>query len=93
MFQRIPNMKLPLNPRSLVAEGVEKCEAACLDDCSCSAYSYNGSGCFIWKGDLLNLRHLGDGDVNGGDLHVRVSADSRDAKKRVLALSRKPHVQ
>ncbi|KAL5972457.1 hypothetical protein ACLOJK_021868 [Asimina triloba] len=87
VFQRILNMKLPLNPKSLIAQGVGQCKAQCLDDCSCTAYSYNASGCFIWNGDPLNLQKLSGSDVSGGDLFVRLSSDGNTAEKTDHALT------
>ncbi|KAL5979829.1 hypothetical protein ACLOJK_038940 [Asimina triloba] len=68
--------------------GVDKCQAQCLDDCSCTAYSFNSSGCFVWNEDLLNLRELASSDVEGADLYVRLSADSNNKSgKGVLILA------
>ncbi|KAK3135505.1 hypothetical protein QOZ80_5BG0419780 [Eleusine coracana subsp. coracana] len=44
------------------------CERACLDDCTCSAYAFNGS-CILWHGDLQNLGHF-----YVGDLYIRLAA-------------------
>jgi len=38
------------------AKSASDCAQACLDNCSCSAYSFNSSRCSIWHNDLLNLR-------------------------------------
>jgi hypothetical protein len=39
----------------------------CFNSCSCSAYTYNDTDCFVWHGDLVNLQeqHTSDG---GGTL-------------------------
>ncbi|KAL5981108.1 hypothetical protein ACLOJK_029028 [Asimina triloba] len=50
--------------------------------------SYNSSGCFVWNGDLLNLRELASSDVEGADLFVRLSADTNNKSgKGVLILA------
>ncbi|XP_058096291.1 G-type lectin S-receptor-like serine/threonine-protein kinase At2g19130 [Magnolia sinica] len=81
VFLPIPNMRLPVNPQSSTAGRAEECELACFDDCSCTAYAYNSSGCFIWNGDLLNLRQLSDTDVKGRYLYLRVAASHRTSKR------------
>ncbi|KAK9152103.1 hypothetical protein Syun_010412 [Stephania yunnanensis] len=65
-------------------DNAKKCELACLQNCSCSAYAYStnssSSGnsilCSLWYGDLLNIQQLGDGD-KGNDLYIRL-APSQD---------------
>jgi hypothetical protein len=49
------------------ARSPEDCQVTCSNSCSCSAYTYNDTGCFVWHGDLVNLQeqHTGDG---GGTL-------------------------
>ncbi|KAL5972469.1 hypothetical protein ACLOJK_039273 [Asimina triloba] len=74
------DMQLPVNPKSLISEGVEKCKTDCLDDCFCTAYSYNDSGCFVWYGDLLNLQQPAGENV-GGNLCLRLSAPTSKARK------------
>ncbi|GJM88656.1 hypothetical protein PR202_ga04744 [Eleusine coracana subsp. coracana] len=48
------------------------CERACLDDCTCSAYAFNGS-CILWHGDLQNLGNFYVG-TDIGDLYIRLAA-------------------
>ncbi|KAK9156020.1 hypothetical protein Sjap_003500 [Stephania japonica] len=67
---------------ALAIDSARKCELACLQNCSCSAYAYftngNSSGnsiqCSLWYGDLLNIVQLGD---KGNDLYIRL-APSQD---------------
>ncbi|XP_066315496.1 G-type lectin S-receptor-like serine/threonine-protein kinase At2g19130 [Miscanthus floridulus] len=70
-FYVIDNVRLPDGPQTAVqAESASHCEAACLSNCSCLAYSYNGT-CSLWHGDLMNLQE----DPNTGDsIFIRLPA-------------------
>ncbi|KAM0927294.1 hypothetical protein ACQ4PT_002972 [Festuca glaucescens] len=46
---------LPDSPQYTRQETSEDCEAACLSQCYCVAYSFHDSGCMIWYDVLLNL--------------------------------------
>ncbi|XP_042502390.1 G-type lectin S-receptor-like serine/threonine-protein kinase At2g19130 [Macadamia integrifolia] len=72
-FFSMPNMRLPLNPQSLEVESAQGCKFACLNNCSCTAYAYDG-GCSVWEGDLLNLQRLSQGDSGGGNLYLKLAA-------------------
>ncbi|KAG6520617.1 G-type lectin S-receptor-like serine/threonine-protein kinase At2g19130 [Zingiber officinale] len=89
-FFEMPNIKLPDNPNTLATAGSrEGCELACLNNCSCSAYSYNGSGCFVWHGGLLNLKEQYN-QSDAGTLYLRLAASelksSERNKERVVSL-------
>ncbi|CAL9768889.1 unnamed protein product [Musa acuminata subsp. burmannicoides] len=71
-FFAISGTQLPDDPRSLAAASVEECELLCLQNCSCTAYSYDG-GCSAWYGDLLNLQELSDGSRRE-TVYVRLAA-------------------
>uniref|UniRef100_A0ACD5VVP3 Uncharacterized protein n=1 Tax=Avena sativa TaxID=4498 RepID=A0ACD5VVP3_AVESA len=45
----------PDNPRHIREETSEDCEARCLSQCYCVAYSYDHPVCKIWYGQLFNL--------------------------------------
>ncbi|KAL6867399.1 hypothetical protein ACP4OV_015423 [Aristida adscensionis] len=53
------------------------CEAACLRDCACAAYLYDGARCSVWKGELVNLRALSlsadQGERGAPALRLRVA--------------------
>lgn len=56
---------------------LKQCEAECLKNCSCMAYSNSdirkgGSGCLIWFGDLIDIREF-TGDA-ATDIYIRMSA-------------------
>ncbi|XP_043711276.1 G-type lectin S-receptor-like serine/threonine-protein kinase At2g19130 [Telopea speciosissima] len=72
-FKMMSNMTLPINAQSVAVGSAQACESACLNNCSCNAYAYNTSGCFVWEGDLLNLEQLSAGDTGGQDLYLKLA--------------------
>ncbi|KAF6151569.1 hypothetical protein GIB67_021755 [Kingdonia uniflora] len=72
-FQMMPNMQWPTNFQKYKVQSIKECQSACLTNCSCSAYSYIVE-CLIWGGGLRNLKELSAGDVNGGDIFIRLAA-------------------
>ncbi|KAE8793632.1 stress-induced receptor-like kinase A1du [Hordeum vulgare] len=84
IFHPISQVALPYNPQSIdVATTQSKCEEACLSSCSCTAYSYNNSRCYVWHGELLSV-NLNDGiDNNSKDaLYLRLAATAKFEKKK-----------
>ncbi|KAH7844734.1 hypothetical protein Vadar_031103 [Vaccinium darrowii] len=76
-FLRIPKVRLPDNSIVLSqVKSVGDCQSACFSNCSCSAYTYDGShGCSIWSEELLNVNdQLTDDDPEGRDLYLRLAA-------------------
>jgi hypothetical protein len=61
---------------------------SCLKNCACRAYasanvgSPGGKGCFMWTGDLLDMRQFENG---GQDLFVRLAAS--DLRKLFFLLA------
>lgn len=62
-FLKVPNVKLPdlLDFQLNKSMSVKQCEASCLKNCSCVAYTNsdvrNGrNGCLMWFGDLIDMR-------------------------------------
>ncbi|XP_074565440.1 G-type lectin S-receptor-like serine/threonine-protein kinase At2g19130 [Curcuma longa] len=88
-FFTMANVRLPDNSLSLAMLGSSQdCEQACLRNCSCNAYSFNSTGCFVWHGELLNLQEeLNQPDA--GTLYLRLAASefqtSESNKKRMVA--------
>uniref|UniRef100_J3M780 Receptor-like serine/threonine-protein kinase n=1 Tax=Oryza brachyantha TaxID=4533 RepID=J3M780_ORYBR len=86
-FYMMNNVRLPDWSRGVPAESVGDCKAACLDNCSCSAYSYNGT-CLLWYTDLVNLQDSLDG--SGDSIFIRLAAselpDSKIKKWRVVSI-------
>ncbi|RCV28501.1 hypothetical protein SETIT_5G409100v2 [Setaria italica] len=62
-FYVINSVKLPDDARSIDAADVRACELTCLNNCSCIAYSYDGS-CWVWYNHLMNLQ-----DNIGGSMY------------------------
>ncbi|XP_041011869.1 receptor-like serine/threonine-protein kinase SD1-8 isoform X2 [Juglans microcarpa x Juglans regia] len=81
-FLKVPNVRLPINPKAYPAANAKRCEFACMNDCSCPAYAHNSSGCMIWEGGLLNLQQLSDGREAGQDIYLRLAADELQSTKR-----------
>ncbi|XP_077242131.1 G-type lectin S-receptor-like serine/threonine-protein kinase At2g19130 [Tasmannia lanceolata] len=71
---RMYDMPLHVNQHLLTEGSYDDCRSTCLNNCSCTAYAYDNSRCFIWKGDILNLRQLSTGEGKGGDLYLRLAA-------------------
>lgn len=71
-FYRTDNVRLPDGPH-VAAQAASRsgCEAACLNNCSCLAYSYNGT-CSLWHTDLMNLQE--DPDNKGNSIFIRLPA-------------------
>ncbi|KAL0362744.1 UNVERIFIED_CONTAM: G-type lectin S-receptor-like serine/threonine-protein kinase [Sesamum calycinum] len=61
---------------------LEECQAECLRNCSCMAYSNldirrGGSGCLLWFGDLVDIRLLpGEEQI----IYIRMAASELDSK-------------
>ncbi|KAG2547785.1 receptor-like serine/threonine-protein kinase SD1-8 [Panicum virgatum] len=78
-FATLANMKLPESANATVdmSLGLDGCRRACLGNCACRAYasanvsSPGAPGCFMWTGDLLDMRQFSNG---GQDLFVRLAA-------------------
>uniref|UniRef100_A0A8R7R6G2 Receptor-like serine/threonine-protein kinase n=1 Tax=Triticum urartu TaxID=4572 RepID=A0A8R7R6G2_TRIUA len=77
-FYSVPCVGLPQNtPKVEAAKSANECAQLCLNNCSCTAYSFNNSGCSIWHNELLNVRQLqcsGSTNSNGQTLYLRLSA-------------------
>ncbi|GMN68860.1 hypothetical protein TIFTF001_037909 [Ficus carica] len=75
---KLSGLKLPDAAHSWMntSMNLKECKAKCLSNCSCTAYANTdirgkGSGCAIWFGDLIDIRHIPAG---GQDLYVRIRA-------------------
>ncbi|KAF8043221.1 hypothetical protein BT93_A1537 [Corymbia citriodora subsp. variegata] len=77
------NMKLPDDPQSLDVRSNMECRAACLSNCSCTAYAFKGNNCSIWIGNLFNMQQLTQGDSAGNSFYLRLAAsDVEDPSKK-----------
>ncbi|XP_057451255.1 receptor-like serine/threonine-protein kinase SD1-8 isoform X2 [Lotus japonicus] len=75
-FIKFGGLKVPDTAHASLNEtmGLEECRDKCLNNCSCMAYTNSninggGSGCVMWFGDLIDIRHFDDG---GQDLYIRM---------------------
>ncbi|KAL5209310.1 hypothetical protein ABZP36_004933 [Zizania latifolia] len=83
-FAAVSNMKLPESANATVdmALSLEECRLRCLSNCACRAYaranvtSPSAKGCFMWTGDLLDMRQFDNG---GQDLFIRLAASDLPA--------------
>jgi hypothetical protein len=78
MFHTISHITLPSYPHNIQdATTQNECEEACLNDCSCTAYSYSSGRCSIWRGELFSVSQ-NDGIENFSDnvLYLRLAARS-----------------
>ncbi|XP_059658866.1 receptor-like serine/threonine-protein kinase SD1-8 [Cornus florida] len=74
-FSKISDITtLPDNSKVLPDLSLERCESACVQKCSCTAYAYNSSGCLVWEGPLLNLQQLSNGSDTKQDLCLKLAA-------------------
>ncbi|KAG6473936.1 G-type lectin S-receptor-like serine/threonine-protein kinase At2g19130 [Zingiber officinale] len=73
-FLAMDNMRLPVNSQTLNGIGRdEDCKLACLNNCSCTAYSFSGSRCSVWHGELFNLQDQFD-ESGASTLQLRLAA-------------------
>ncbi|KAK1362499.1 Receptor-like serine/threonine-protein kinase [Heracleum sosnowskyi] len=76
-FKKYKGLKLPDTRWSWynMSLSLVECEAKCLKDCNCTAYSNTdmrngGSGCLLWFGDLYDMQGYSE---DGQDLYVRLA--------------------
>ncbi|CAD6336987.1 unnamed protein product [Miscanthus lutarioriparius] len=77
-FLELPGMKLPDDSLSVAgAQSKAECELACLNNCSCQAYTFSGGGCAVWHDGFRNLQQLfpdaGSGGSSSSSLYLRLS--------------------
>ncbi|CAN6362760.1 unnamed protein product [Urochloa humidicola] len=92
IFNPISRVTLPSDPDIIKDATTEsQCKEACLNYCSCTAYSYNNSICSIWHGDLIDVSKNDDIDNNSEDvLYLRLAATDfdnlrKDTKRKSVA--------
>ncbi|KAI5006967.1 hypothetical protein ZWY2020_046915 [Hordeum vulgare] len=87
-FYSMPNVRLPSDARGVAAAATARdCEVACLGDCFCTAYSYNGS-CWLWHGGLVNLQSTSSTGTGGGSgtILIRLAASELTGTGRTKTL-------
>ncbi|KAJ0983577.1 hypothetical protein J5N97_011832 [Dioscorea zingiberensis] len=81
VFFQMSIVRLPDSGQNIQTEtSADGCELACLNNCSCTAYSY-GSKCTLWYGDLLNLQDQYVGS-DGGTLYIRLAASELPSHRK-----------
>ncbi|KAM7275273.1 hypothetical protein ACFE04_017139 [Oxalis oulophora] len=79
-FLQQENMKLPENSQTVAVGNAKECKTACLNDCSCTAYSFDSGSCSTWSGDnLLNLQQYSDS--SGKTINIRLAASELPSPK------------
>ncbi|XP_019707363.1 G-type lectin S-receptor-like serine/threonine-protein kinase At4g27290 isoform X1 [Elaeis guineensis] len=71
-FLNKAHMRFPLDAVNLDIGEPEECKMACLNNCSCNAYTFS-EGCNLWYGDLKNLQENYVG-TESGTLYLRLAA-------------------
>ncbi|OMO64996.1 S-locus glycoprotein [Corchorus olitorius] len=98
-FVKYKKMKLPDNSHLVTNSNFslspEECEARCLNNCSCMAYTIinihgNGGDCVMWFDDLVDMKYFPNG---GNDIYIRMAqaeleaiADEKRKKRVKIAL-------
>ncbi|XP_047310320.1 receptor-like serine/threonine-protein kinase SD1-8 [Impatiens glandulifera] len=89
-FLLLNNMKMPDTSATYVNDkmSLAECDAACRKNCSCMAYAntdirFNGSGCAMWTGDLLDMRMYASSE-GGQALYLRVSASDVEQSNNTI---------
>lgn len=65
-FAELTGKSMPAEGIRYKRQGQRQCEAACVKNCSCTAYAYvvdstSRSTCFMWFGELLNISDTSNG--------------------------------
>ncbi|KHN19080.1 G-type lectin S-receptor-like serine/threonine-protein kinase [Glycine soja] len=80
-FQKLSAIKLPklLQFWTNNSMNLEECKVECLKNCSCTAYANSAMnegphGCFLWFGDLIDIRKLINEEAGQLDLYIKLAA-------------------
>ncbi|KAI6704899.1 hypothetical protein NL676_007861 [Syzygium grande] len=83
-FLKLDGVKLPDFADYFSTTGGDECEAKCLENCSCKAYTFfGGFWCMLWSKDLINVEHFGDGGLN---LQIRLANSELGSKSKISNL-------
>ncbi|XP_050381595.1 G-type lectin S-receptor-like serine/threonine-protein kinase At2g19130 [Argentina anserina] len=80
-FKVVSNVSLPANRESFEVDDIDECRSACLSNCSCTAFAYD-NGCFVWAGDLFNVKQFTTAEKEGKDLHLKIPASESIEEKK-----------
>ncbi|KAI3453879.1 hypothetical protein Pfo_010542 [Paulownia fortunei] len=72
-FLKITDMKLPAKPKAHPAQSTKECKLACLQNCSCTAYAFNDSGCSIWEGALFDSQYISNDHASKQHLYLKLA--------------------
>jgi len=93
-FLSLPCVSLAQGVRGIEdAQSIGVCAQVCLDNCSCTAYSFSNGTCSIWHGELQNIREMQcscSENSNGETLYLRLAAkdiQSLEKNKRVFIIA------
>ncbi|XP_062201694.1 G-type lectin S-receptor-like serine/threonine-protein kinase At2g19130 isoform X1 [Phragmites australis] len=88
-FYSVPCVSLSQSSHKVeAAHSIGECGQVCLDNCSCSAYSFSDGTCSVWHEELLNIRQIqcsSTANSNGETLYLRLAAkdvQSLEKKRR-----------
>ncbi|KAL3363027.1 hypothetical protein AABB24_012366, partial [Solanum stoloniferum] len=81
-------LRVPASQNTNITVGTaSQCRSACFNDCSCTAYTYDGSGtCSIWTGDLFNLEQLSTTESERTIFVKRSSPEAQTKAKKSMKL-------
>ncbi|RCV33105.1 hypothetical protein SETIT_7G056100v2 [Setaria italica] len=88
VFHPIASVTLPYGPKDAVAATRSECEWACRSNCSCTAYSFQGSKCSVWHGELFSVNKNDGIEISSQDtLYIRLAAGDfpRGTRRRPVA--------
>ncbi|CAN6338459.1 unnamed protein product [Urochloa humidicola] len=92
-FLSLSCVSLPQSLRRIEdAQSIGVCAQVCLDNCSCTAYSFSDGTCSVWHGELENIRQIqcSSAAVSKGEtLYLRLAAkdiQSLEKSKRVFII-------
>nr|AHW98588.1 S-domain receptor-like protein kinase [Oryza punctata] len=75
-FFPVPSVRLPYDAHSMeTVATAHECMQVCLRNCSCTAYSYDKSGCSVWHDQLINVKQYnGTTNTNEEILYLRLAS-------------------
>ncbi|KAH1098633.1 hypothetical protein J1N35_015554 [Gossypium stocksii] len=92
-FLESGNTTFPAHPQITIAGSSMEWKSTCLKNRSCTAYAYEDNHCSIWIRDLLSLKQLGQDDITGKILYIKMmdsnisNESSSTNRKRVIVIA------
>ncbi|KAL6642389.1 hypothetical protein ACP70R_020570 [Stipagrostis hirtigluma subsp. patula] len=75
-FYSLTCVSLPQSAHKIEAKSIGECAQVCLENCSCTAYSFGNGRCSVWHEELLNIRQVqcsSSTNSNGETLYLRIA--------------------